>query len=147
MRLYKIHIYVKNQAPNHWINQTGKTCGVYHKISASLEDINPDRPSKTLLATYEHQPKDFETLLSLRGVGPKTLRALSLISELIYDIPVSFRDPARYSFAHGGKDGHPYPVDRKTYDGSIDMLHQALKHAKIGDNEKLSAFKRLRTWS
>lgn len=112
----------------------------------SLEDINPDRLSKTLLITYEHQPENFETLLGLEGVGPKTIRALSLISELVYEVPVSFRDPARYSFAHGGKDGHPYPVDRKTYDKSIEILHQALERAKVGDKEKMAAFKRLRAW-
>jgi hypothetical protein len=112
----------------------------------SLEDIHPDRLSKIFLATYEHQPQDFESLLGLEGVGPKTLRALSLISELVYDTPVSLRDPARYSFAHGGKDGHPYPVDRKTYDNSIQFLVQALDKAKVGDRDKLDALKRLRAW-
>lgn len=112
----------------------------------SLEDIHPDRLSKIFLSTYEHQPKDFESLLGLPGVGPKTLRALSLISELVYDTPVSLRDPARYSFAHGGKDGHPYPVDRKTYDSSIQFLVQALDKAKIGDRDKLDAFRRMRAW-
>ena len=111
-----------------------------------LEDIHPDRLNKTLLITYERQPENFETLIGLEGVGAKTLRALSLISELVYDVPVSLRDPARYSFAHGGKDGHPYPVDRKTYDSSIEVLHQALDKAKVGDSEKVAAFKRLRTW-
>jgi hypothetical protein len=112
----------------------------------SLEDIHPDRLRKIFLATYEHQPEDFESLLGLQGVGPKTLRALSLISELVYDTPVSLRDPARYGFAHGGKDGHPYPVDKKTYDSSIQFLAQALDKAKIGDREKLEAFRRLKAW-
>jgi hypothetical protein len=87
-----------------------------------IQDIHPDRLTKIFLHTYEQQPENFEKLLGLEGVGPKTIRALSLISELIYDVPVSLRDPARYSFAHGGKDGYPYPVDRKTYDKSIEML-------------------------
>ena len=112
----------------------------------SLVDIHPDRLHKTLLITYEHQPENFENLLSLEGVGPKTLRALGLISGLIYDVPVSLRDPARYSFAHGGKDGHPYPVDRETYDKSIEILHQALERAKVGDKEKIAALRRLKTW-
>jgi hypothetical protein len=111
-----------------------------------IQDIHPDRLAKIFLHTYEQQPENFEKLLGLEGVGPKTLRALSLLSELIYDVPVSLRDPARYSFAHGGKDGHPYPVDRKTYDGSIEMLHQALQKARLGDTEKIAAFKRLRSW-
>ena len=85
-------------------------------------------------------------MLALEGIGPNTLRALSLISELVYETPVSLRDPASYSFAHGGKDGHPYPVDRKTYDSSIQFLAQPLDKAKIGDKEKLEAFRRLRAW-
>lgn len=123
-----------------------KTLDLPDRHHLSLEDIHPDRLGKTLLITYERQPENFEKLLSLEGVGPKTLRALSLISELIYDIPVSLRDPARYSFAHGGKDGHPYPVDRKIYDKSIEILHQALTRAKVGDNEKIAAIRRLSAW-
>jgi hypothetical protein len=76
-------------------------------------------------------------------VGPKTVRALSLISELVYGIAPSFRDPARYSFAHGGKDGHPFPVDRETYDNSIALLGAAVQKAKIGNREKIEALKRL----
>jgi hypothetical protein len=123
-----------------------KTLNLPRRAHLSLEDIHPDRLSKIFLSTYEHQPQDFESLVGLEGVGAKTLRALSLISELVYDTPVSLRDPARYSFAHGGKDGHPYPVDRSTYDSSIQFLVQALDKAKIGDRDKLDAFKRLRAW-
>jgi len=123
-----------------------KTLSLPPRHHLLLEDIHPDRLSKTLLITYERQPENFETLIGLEGVGAKTLRALSLISELVYDVPVSLRDPARYSFAHGGKDGHPYPVDRKTYDSSIEELNQALGKAKVGDTEKIAAFKRLRAW-
>lgn len=123
-----------------------KTLNLPSRHYLSLEDINPDRLSKTLAITYEHQPQNFEKLLGLEGVGAKTLRALSLLSELVYGAPVSFRDPARYSFAHGGKDGYPYPVDRKTYDRSIKLLHQAIEKAKVGDTEKLAALKRLKVW-
>jgi hypothetical protein len=123
-----------------------KTLDLPSRHHLSLADIHPDRLHKTLLITYEHQPDNFENLLSLEGVGPKTLRALGLISELVYEVPVSLRDPARYSFAHGGKDGHPYPVDRKTYDKSIEILHQALERAKVGDKEKIAALRRLRAW-
>ena len=123
-----------------------KTLELPSRHYLNLEDIHPDRLYKTLLITYQRQPGNFENLLGLEGVGPKTLRALSLISELIYDVPVSLRDPARYSFAHGGKDGHPYPVDKESYDKSIEILHQALQKAKVGDNEKIAAFKRLRAW-
>ena len=76
-----------------------------------IQDVHPDRLARIFLKTYERQPEDFEQLLGMIGVGPKTIRALSLIAELVYGAEVSFRDPVRYSFAHGGKDGHPYPVD------------------------------------
>jgi hypothetical protein len=98
---------------------------------------------KILERTHEHQPADFEALLATPGVGAKTIRALALISELIYGVEPSFRDPAKFSFAHGGKDGHPYPLDRENYDLSIEMLRQALSAAKIGRGEKLRAMRRL----
>jgi hypothetical protein len=106
-------------------------------------DIHPDRVRKTLLLAYDRQAEDFETLLGVEGVGAKTIRALALIAELVYGVPVSFRDPARYSFAHGGKDGHPFPVDRPTYDRSIALLGQAVRRAKLGDRERLQALRRL----
>ena len=110
-----------------------------------LQDIHPDRLSNILLRTYERQPGDFEELVGLEGVGAKTVRALTLISELVYGVPASFRDPARYSFAHGGKDGHPYPVDRATYDRSIALLSSAVRRAKMGNREKMEALRRLGT--
>jgi len=109
----------------------------------STEDLHPDSIAKILLSTYERQPEDFETLLGLQGVGARTIRALSLISELIYGVPPSYRDPARYSFAHGGKDGIPSPVDRKTYDRSIELLAKAINKTKLGPSEKQQAFRRL----
>ncbi len=108
-----------------------------------IKDIDPKRLSKTLLKTYLRSPENYEELLAIEGVGPKTIRALALTSELIYGEPVSFRDPARFSFAHGGKDGHPYPVDRETYEKTITILETAIKSAKIGNREKLEALKRL----
>ena len=108
-----------------------------------LRDIHPDKLAGIFLKTYEQQPEDFEKLLGMRGVGPKTIRALSLLSELVYGAKVSFRDPVRYSFAHGGKDGHPYPVDRATYDRSIAAMERAIRQAKLGRREKLEAFRRL----
>jgi hypothetical protein len=123
-----------------------KTLNLPRRPYISLEDIHPDRLSKIFLTAYEHKPENFESLLALEGIGAKTLRALSLISELVYETPVSLRDPASYSFAHGGKDGHPYPVDRKTYDSSIQFLAQAVEKAKIGNKERLEAFRRLRAW-
>jgi hypothetical protein len=111
-----------------------------------LADVDPKRLSKIFLSTYEQQPQNFEALLSMPGVGPKTIRALSLLSEIVYGAQVSTRDPARFSFAHGGKDGHPYPVDRATYDRSIETLRTAIRQARLGQRDKLEAFKRLSLW-
>jgi len=112
-----------------------------HQIAIS--DLHPDSLSKIILGAYERQPQDFEQLLGLPGVGARTIRALSLISELVHGVAPSYRDPARYSFAHGGKDGIPYPVDRKTYDQSIELLSRAIDKTKLGLSEKKEAFNRL----
>ena len=116
-----------------------------HEVSTG--DINPQYLAKVLLRTYERAPADFESLLSIEGVGAKTLRALALTSELIYGARASHDDPARFSFAHGGKDGTPYPVDRQTYDKTIEVMRQALNGARIDRNEKVHAFRRLAAWA
>ncbi len=110
-------------------------------------DVHPRNLSKVLLSTYEAQPADFEALLALRGVGARTIRALALIAELAHGQPPSYRDPARFSFAHGGKDGHPYPVDREAYDVSIEWIRDALGRARIGRTERLGALHRLARWA
>ncbi len=107
-------------------------------------DINPKYLYKVLLKTYESAPGDFENFIQIEGIGPKTLRALALIGELIYGAKPSFRDPARYSFAHGGKDGFPYPVDRATYNESIRFLESAIRSAKLGETDRLKALRRLK---
>lgn len=99
---------------------------------------------KTVKKVYEFQPANYEELLSFRGVGPATVRGLALIAELIYGEKPSWKDPVKYSFAYGGKDGVPYPVDRKAMDQSIQILRQAVQEAKIGNNEKMSSLDRLR---
>ncbi len=112
-----------------------------HHITAA--DIDPARLHRTLTKTYERQPEGFEELLGIRGVGPKTVRALSLLSEIIYGRPPSYRDPARFSFAHGGKDGTPFPVDRETYDRTIEVMRRAIRTAKVGHRDRMEALKRL----
>jgi hypothetical protein len=112
-----------------------------HNIKSS--DINPKKIQGTLLRTYERQPENFESLLGIQGVGPKTIRALSLVSELIYGKSPSYSDPARYSFAHGGKDGTPYPVDRKTYDRTIEVMKKAIQSARLGNTDKIKAVRQL----
>jgi hypothetical protein len=113
----------------------------HHELAES--DINPRYLQKILLRTYENAPADFEALLGTEGVGAKTLRALALTAELVYGTRASHRDPARYAFAHGGKDGTPFPVDRVTYDRTIDVMRNALNRAHIGRTEKIHAFRRL----
>lgn len=108
-----------------------------------METVRLERLEKVFFEIHERAPQDFEALLGVRGVGPKTIRALSLLSELVYGVKASLRDPTRYSFAHGGKDGHPYPVDRRTYDQTIEVLSTALEKAKVGDREKMEALRRL----
>jgi hypothetical protein len=111
--------------------------------AVSVADINRKYLGKILLRTYECAPTDFEGLLGIQGVGPRTLRALALASELIYGTAASTRDPARFSFAHGGKDGTPFAVDRRTYEQTITILHTALNRAKVDRSEKVQALRRL----
>ncbi len=108
-----------------------------------LAAVHARRLDKSLRAAYEAQPEDFEALLGTEGVGPATIRALALIADLVHGAKASFRDPARFAFAHGGKDGHPYPVDRATYDRSIEVLRRAVERARLGRSEKLEALRRL----
>ncbi len=141
----KVIAVIAGERPDGLIKEVKRLQGLelpsHHQVL--IRDIHPDRLYKILLKTYENPPKDFEVLLGTEGVGPKTIRALALISELVYNKPVSIKDPVRFSFAHGGKDGHPYPVDRKGYDLSIEILRKAVNAAKIGRTEKLEAFRRL----
>jgi len=113
----------------------------------TIEDVNSKYLQKIFLKTYESAPKNFESLLGIAGVGPKTLRALSLTAEIIYGSKVSTKDPARFSFAHGGKDGTPYPVDINTYEKTIEVLSSALDKSKIDRSEKIKALKRLGKFS
>jgi len=92
---------------------------------------------------YEFQPKNYEELLGIRGIGPATVRALALISELIYGEKPSWKDPVKYSFCVGGKNGVPFPVDKTTYDEAIEVLENAVKQAKVGSKERINAIKRL----
>jgi hypothetical protein len=99
---------------------------------------------KTLKQVYEFQPKNYEQLLSIKGVGPATVRGLALVAELVYGEKPSWEDPVKYSFAYGGKDGVPFPVNRRAMDESIQLLRQTVQAAKIGDKEKTRSLQRLR---
>lgn len=107
---------------------------------------NLDLTAKSLTylkKAYEFKPGSYEELLAIRGVGPSSVRALALISELVYGSKSSWSDPAKFSFAHGGKDGVPYPVNRGNIDFNTEFLKEAIKKAKVGDKDRLYAVKRL----
>ena len=106
-------------------------------------DVAAPHLQKILLKTYQHGPGDFEELVGIEGVGPRTLRALALASELVNGAPAAMKDPARFAFAHGGKDGIPFPVDKLTYDRTIAILHKAVNRSAVDRSEKVKAFKRL----
>lgn len=101
------------------------------------------RNIETLRKAQEMRPKSYEGLVALPGVGAKTIRSLALIAQVVHGTELHWKDPVRYTFAHGGKDGIPYPVDRKTYDRSIGILRNALDSPKIGREEKMKALRRL----
>ena len=109
------------------------------------EDVNLKRLGGVLATAYENQPETFETLLLTPGLGPRTLQSLTLVSEVIHGTPSRFTDPARFSFAHGGKDGHPFPVPLKIYDESIRVLSNCIEKSRMGYNEKSDCLKRLHT--
>jgi len=113
----------------------------HHPVEKEKFDLK--RLKKIIEKTHFLKPENFENLLMIKGVGPKTIRALSLVSEIIYGARPSYEDPARYSFAHGGKDSTPRPIDRKTYDQTLTIIEKGIKKAKISMREKIEAEKRL----
>jgi len=113
----------------------------HHEVHA--EDVNLKRLGTTLWLAHENHPENFEELLLLKGVGPRTIQSLALVSEVIHGSPTRFKDPARFSFAHGGKDGHPFPVPTKVYGETISVLEKAVEKAKLGINDKNTAIKKL----
>ncbi|HEV3472225.1 MAG TPA: DUF763 domain-containing protein [Actinomycetota bacterium] len=120
-----------------------RTLSLPRHHAVRVADLDPTRIGRILLKSYEAQPADYTSLLGVSGVGGKSLRALSLVAELTYGEPASVRDPVTFSYAHGGKDGTPFPVDRATYDGTIDSLRRAVSEAKAGRTEKRDALRRL----
>jgi hypothetical protein len=113
----------------------------HHDVRA--EDIDLRRLGKTLAAVADRGPTDFAELMLVPGVGARTLFALALVAEVVHGAPSRFADPARFSLAHGGKDGHPFPVPLKVYDQTVAVLKRAVERAKLGDGDRLAAIKRL----
>lgn len=112
-----------------------------HEVKA--KDVNLKRLGATLALAYNTDITDIESLLLLQGVGPRTIQSLTLVSEVIHGTPSRFSDPARFSFAHGGKDGHPFPVPTSVYDETIEIFDRSIHLAKLGDKEKSEALRNL----
>ncbi len=106
-------------------------------------NVNSKRLGAVLALAYETQFRDFAELILVNGMGPRTLQSLALVSEIIFGAPSRFDDPARFSFAHGGKDGHPFPVPVNVYDESIGVLGKAVEQARIDRTERLDGLKKL----
>ncbi len=113
----------------------------HHEVRAKNVDLK--RLGAVLAVAYERGLHDFAELILLEKLGPRTLQSLALVAEVVHGAPSRFNDPARFSFAHGGKDGHPHPVPLKTYDESLHFLRNTLNAAKVGHTEKLDGFRRL----
>jgi hypothetical protein len=130
---------VQQKSLQEWIPQP---LGEEYAVDAFSMPRNLDW--KAVKRAYDFQPKNYEELLGIRGIGPATVRALALVSDLVHGEKPCWDDPIKYSFCVGGKDGVPYPVDKATYDETIEVLENAIKQARVGDKERLNAVKRLK---
>lgn len=130
-----------NERPDKLMREISVILPDHHDVRA--EDVNLKRLGAALTLAHETDIKNFESLLLLEGVGPRTVQSLTLVSEVIHGTPSRFSDPARFSFAHGGKDGHPFPVPTQVYDETIEIFDKAIHQAKLGDNDKSEALKNL----
>ena len=113
----------------------------HHEVQEKNVDLK--RLGAVLAVAYEKDLHDFAELLLVEKLGPRTLQSLALVAEVVHGAPSRFNDPARFAFAHGGKDGHPHPVPLKTYDESLNFLRKSLDAAKVGHTDKVDGFKRL----
>ena len=133
---------ITDEKPNKMLAEVQKlVMPSHHDVRA--KDVDLKRLGSILWLAQEKKPADFESLLMLEGMGPRTLQSMALVSVVIYGTPSRFSDPARYSFANGGKDGHPFPVPVNVYDETIDVLQKAVEMAKIGNTDKQQAIKAL----
>lgn len=135
-------LQLAKENPAHLLPEIKKlTMPRHHDVKA--QDVDLKRLGSVLAVAYQKENLDMESLLLLEGLGPRTLQSLVLVSEVIHGTPSRFEDPARFSFAHGGKDGHPFPVPTKVYDESIKTLEVAIQRAKMGITDKNEAIKSL----
>lgn len=134
-------LQLTRQTPDKLMQEISLILPRRHEVKA--EDINLKRLGTALILAHETNVADIESLLLLEGVGPRTLQSLTLVSEVIHGTPTRFSDPARFSFAHGGKDGHPFPVPTSVYDETIEVFDKAIRQARLGDKDKSEALKQL----
>jgi hypothetical protein len=151
----KICVDIVNEHPRHLIQNWGDLTRHYrqmtllemYKSNHEQFDAHLHMPRtinwKKMKQIYDIHPRNYEEFIAIKGVGPQTVRALALISELIYGEKPSWKDPVKFTFTVGGKDGIPYPVDTKTMDQTTDIIQQGIQQAKIGNNDKLKAIQRL----
>jgi hypothetical protein len=134
---------ISQQDPERTLADARRICTMpcHHDVRA--ENVDLKRLGAVLAVAWERDLRDFASLLLLENLGPRTLQSLALVAEVVHGTPTRFSDPARFSFAHGGKDGHPFPVPLKTYDESLSVLRRSLDAAKLGDSDKMDGMKRL----
>jgi len=136
---------VANDRPQRTLTEVMKMrMPMHHDVRA--KDVDLTRLGAVLAVSHDRQLRDFASLLLMENLGPRTLQTLAMIAEVIHGTPTRFSDPARFSFALGGKDGHPFPVPTRTYDDSIAVLRRSLDAARLGDPDKLDGMRRLDTF-
>lgn len=140
----KAILEITQEKPENIIREIPKMVLPHHK-GVKAKDVDLKRLGSILWLAQESQTKDFEELLLLKGLGPRTLQSLALVSEVLHGTPTRFTDPARFSFAHGGKGGTPFPVPTRVYDETISTLKSAVEKAKMGNSDKQKAIKKLST--
>ena len=124
-------------------HQPERTLTLARKHEVTARDVDLKRLGAVLAVAYDRQLHDFSELLLTEQLGPRTLQTLAQVAEIVHGTPTRFSDPARFSFALGGKDRHPFPVPLQTYDETIQVLQRAVESAKLGDTEKIEGMKRL----
>jgi len=141
-QLQKHMVELTKERPQHIIEAI-QDSDMPNRHDVRKEDINAARLASVLDLAYNRDIENFEDLVELHGVGPRTLKALAMASEVIHGDATRFQDPARFAFAVGGKDGRPHPIDTNSFDETVTMLEDAVRQSKLGDKEKSGGLKRL----
>jgi len=135
-------VALTNEKPSEIIKAM-KSAEMPNRHDVRKRDINTARLASVLDLAYNREIETFDDLVDMHGVGPRTLKALAMASEVIHGDATRFEDPARFAFAVGGKDGRPHPIDTKSYDETVSMLQDSIDKSKMGDKDKSDGLKRL----